>query len=314
MTLVCGTDFSSNAALAARAACAWARRCGETVELVHAVDVRGVEVLLASQPASGGDALRAELATWTAQARQRVEADARALAAASGVTVQARVIDAPADRALVEHAARVRATAIVVAALGSRAGSAFLLGSTADRVAQSAGCPVLVVRTAEPFENWAAKRAPLRVLVAVDATPTSDAALRWSARLARAGDVTRSTAHVYWPPAELQKHPDVGTLPLGSGNLAVEQALERDLAARIATHAGARLPLVLIGGLGRAADHLVRAADEAHVDVVAIGSHQRGGLARFWHGSVSHGVVDRARVNVVVVPESSAGLEPEHAG
>lgn len=303
MTIVCGTDFSNGAAAAARAACAWARRAGDDVELVHAIDVSGIAVLLASQPVAGQDRLRAELAAWTAEARQRVESDAQARAKASGVAVRGLVCEGPADRALVEHAASVRARAIVVAALGTRAGSPFTLGSTADRVAQTAACPVLVVRAAEPFERWAAKQAPLRVLVAVDTTPTSDAALRWSASFARAGEVATSAAHVYWPPAELEKHPSSGALPLGSGNLAVEQALERELAERIATHAGARLALRLVGGLGRTADHLVRIADEDHADVLALGAHQRGGLARFWHGSVSHGVVDRARMNVVVVPE-----------
>ena len=30
----------------------------------------------------------------------------------------------------------------------------------------------------------------------------------------------------------------------------------------------------------------------------------RSWLARFWHGSVSHGAIDRARTNVFVIPES----------
>lgn len=303
MTIVCGTDFSSSAAAAARAACAWARRLGDTVDLVHAVDASAVAMLVASQPAGGHERLRGELDAWITEARARVDAEARTLAASSGVSVRAHLFDDAADRALVGHAARVRARAIVVAALGTRAGSPFTLGSTADRVAQSASCAVLVVRAADPFERWAERKEALRVLVAVDTTPTSDAVLRWSADFARAGEVALSAAHVYWPPAELEKHPGAGALPLGSGNLAVEQALERGLVDRMFAQAGARLPLRLVGGLGRTADHLARIADEERAHVIAIGAHQRGGLARFWHGSVSHGVVDRARTNVFVVPE-----------
>lgn len=305
MTLVCGTDFSSGAQAAARAACAWARRTNDTVDLVHAIDRSGIEVLLARDPGFGSEALRAQLALWTDESRQRLEADARTLSSASGVRVSAHVLDGSADRALLDHAGAIRARAIVVAALGTRAGSPFTLGSTADRVAQGATCPVLVVRAAEAFEHWAERKTPLNVLVAVDTTPTSDAALRWSATFARSGDVVRTAAHVYWPPAELEKHPSAGTLPIGKGNLAVEQALELDLAARILAHGGEKLPLRLVGGLGRTADHVARIADEEHAHVIAIGSHQRGGLARFWHGSVSHGVVDRAHTNVVVVPEQA---------
>ncbi|MBI5362280.1 MAG: universal stress protein, partial [Planctomycetes bacterium] len=42
---------------------------------------------------------------------------------------------------------------------------------------------------------------------------------------------------------------------------------------------------------------------ERRSELVVVGAHQRGGLKRFWHGSVSHGVIDRAGTNVVVVPE-----------
>ena len=59
-----------------------------------------------------------------------------------------------------------------------------------------------------------------------------------------------------------------------------------------------------MGGLGRPADHLANLADEEQAGALVVGSHQRGGLARFWHGSVSHGAIDRARTNVFVIPES----------
>jgi len=62
------------------------------------------------------------------------------------------------------------------------------------------------------------------------------------------------------------------------------------------------VPLRFIGGLGRPADHLAQVAAEDKTDLLVIGTHQRTGASRIWHGSVSHDVIARAPANVVVVP------------
>ncbi|MBK7875122.1 MAG: universal stress protein [Planctomycetes bacterium] len=301
MTILCGTDFSEASRQALRAAIAWARREGTGVELVHVVDLHGAFALLAR----GEGALvpvDQELARWRARAEERVAAEAAAFAGSS-VSIVARVLEGAADAALVAHAGRCGARLVVVSAVGARAGSPFTLGSTADRVAQSADRPVLVVRDAAEIEAWCAKRASMRAIVAVDDTSTSDAAVAWSAALARSGGVELTALHVFWPPSLVAKHTG-GTMPIGHEHSEAEKALSRALAARIALHAGGqKLPLELVGGLGRTADHVALAAAERRAQLVVVGTHQRGGLARFWHGSVSHGVIDRARTNVVVVPE-----------
>lgn len=301
MTILCGTDFSDGARQALRAAIAWARREGTGVELVHVVDLHGAFALLSH----GEGALvpvDAELARWRARAEERVAAEAAAVST-SGVEITARVLEGAADAALVAHAARCGATLVVVSAVGARAGSPFTLGSTADRVAQSADRPVLVVRDAAPIEAWCGQRAPLRTIVSVDDSSTSDAAVAWAAALARTGGIELSALHVYWPPTLAAKQAS-GPMPIGRDHTEAEKALARALAERMALRAsGEKLPLELVGGLGRTADHLALAADERRAQLVVVGAHQRGGIARFWHGSVSHGVIDRARTNVVVVPE-----------
>jgi len=302
MTILCGTDFSSAAREAALTARAWATRARDTVELVHVLDLQGAKALAARGAGTALDALRAELERWKREATTLLDKEIAEL----GAGVTGRVMEGTADHELGARATEVRARSIVVAALGTRAGSAFTLGSTADRVAQRAGVPVLVVRASAPWTAWAERRATLRVLVSVDASPTSDAAVRAASALAALGDVELSAVHVYWPPAELEKHPGAGALPLGSGHRLIEQDLERQLSARLKQHAGGRdLPLKLLGGLGRTADHLARLAEEDGAHLIVVGTHQRGGLARFWHGSISHGVLDRARCSVLIAPEST---------
>ena len=77
-------------------------------------------------------------------------------------------------------------------------------------------------------------------------------------------------------------------------------------AGRVAAHIRAsgsdEIELCIVGGLGRVADHLVQIAEDKQADVITVGSHQRAGLDRFWHGSISHGVIDGAPMNVLCVP------------
>jgi nucleotide-binding universal stress UspA family protein len=57
-------------------------------------------------------------------------------------------------------------------------------------------------------------------------------------------------------------------------------------------------------GFGRPSDHLLHVAHARSVDLVVVGTHQRGGLARLWHGSVSAGVLRHAEQSVACVPPS----------
>jgi nucleotide-binding universal stress UspA family protein len=197
---------------------------------------------------------------------------------------------------------------VVVGALGRRLPVEWALGSTADRLARSSRVPVLVARGAAPFEAWSRGERPLRVLVCVDQTASSDAALRWTAELCARGACNVVAAHVYWPPEvreQLGLPPARGPmgerLPIGAPDPEVERALEAPLRRRLAP-LGEELPLRLLGGLGRVADHLVQIAAEERADLVVVGRRQRTGLGRLWHGSVSHGVLDLAHASVACVP------------
>ncbi len=190
------------------------------------------------------------------------------------------------------------------------------LGSHADRVAQTARGPVIMVRDALPFEAWARAERPLRVLVALDRSPTCEAALRWTEGFSRLAPTKLLAAHVYWPPDEARwaeraasegtgKGGLAPTIPLGAHHPGLDRELAREFGAWMEKIPGAAaLELHFVGGLGRPADHLVELASDEAIDLVVVGSHQRGGLSRFWHGSVSRGVIDLAPMNVACIPSS----------
>jgi nucleotide-binding universal stress UspA family protein len=301
MTIVCGTDFTEAASRTAQVAALVAARSKVDLALVHVVEMAGAEQLVlepASQPQS---AFRKHVQEEIDRLRARLRDEAAKLAPYGAKIVTDLVTGTP-DEALTAYADRKRASMIVVAALGRRSSLLWRLGSTADRTAQIAKVPVLIVRGAEALEASLRGAKQITVVVGIDNSKTSDAAVRWVDGFARSVECKVVGAHVYWPP-EVRERLSLAGIPIGHGNADVEAALARELAPRLAAvPGGSRIELALVGGLGRAADHLVRIAAKHKAELIVVGSHQRSGLERVWHGSTSHGVIDLAEMSVVCVP------------
>lgn len=307
MTIICGTDFTEGATRAARVAALVALRSKVDLALVHVAELAGAEQLVldpAIQPASP---LRKHVQEEIDRLRTRLHEEAARLAPI-GVKIVTELVSGTPDEALTACADRKHAAMIVVSALGRRSSKFWRLGSTADRVAQISKVPVLVVRGGEALEAGLRGDKQLTIVVGIDSTRTSDAAVRWVDGHARLFDCRIVGAHVYWPPEVRERlglPAATGStgIPIGKGHPDVEAALERELMPRLAAlPGGTRIELALVGGLGRPADHLAQIAAGEKADILVVGSHQRSGLDRVWHGSASHGVIDLAEMSVVCVP------------
>ncbi len=298
MTILCGTDFSPAArrALVAAAHVARMRRTG--VRLIHVLDIPGAAEVLAER-------VESKVTEFLESEERRLLADLAAEAAhVKGVApVECAVLAGRPGDVLLAEAARRSAELVCISAVGRRGDRPRFLGRTADRIAQRAGMPVLVVRDERPFRDWSSGARPLRVLVGLDLSPTSDAALRWLLTLRSAGPLVLTGAHVFWPPDVRERFQKEG-LAIGAADPDVEAALESELRARAGTvHADhSALRIRLIGGMGRVSAHLNQLAAEDGADVLVIGTHQRQGLERLWSGSVSRDAIVGGDGNVVVVP------------
>jgi nucleotide-binding universal stress UspA family protein len=287
MAIIVGTDFSEHAREAADAAAAIAGRAGTPLVVVHV-----------AEPAASGRGAPDERRAVLASLEQQVAAEAERLRS-GGLTVKHEVLLGNPDEAIVEYAERVDAWMIVVSALGWRSEKRWRLGSVAERIAETAGCPFLMVRSAAPVLAWCQGTRPLKVVAGDDFSRTAEAALRWVASLRRVGPVELVVAHVYWPMTEYSR---LGMNPAGQGLAEIESVLQRDLRERL-TRAGegeARLRIVM--GSGRAADPLVALAAEEKADLLLLGTHQRHGVGRGWHGSVSHASMHLAPMAVASIP------------
>jgi nucleotide-binding universal stress UspA family protein len=288
--IVCGTDLSEAAAEAASCAAHLAARGNVPLLLVHALEVGPEEIFDEPRP------MMAEAA------RRALEKEAERLRAL-GARVEVQLAAAPADEALLEVSRARTGVLLVVAAVGRRAGTGWRLGSTADRIAQRAGLPVLVARGEGGFAAWARGERPLRVAVGVDPSWSTEVALRWVVEFSRFGPTELVGIHLYWPPEQFARLGLGGVRSLVDPDPVVDRVLQQELSAHLAKVAGLPpLRLRTEPSLGDPGFRLSRVAEEERADLVVVGSHGRRLLARLWEGSISRSVLRESSVAVAVVP------------
>lgn len=289
MAILCGTDFSEPAARAGKVAALLAARRHSELDLVHVLNLDESE---------GQEAKDAALRRAVAQLRKE-SAEMGSL----GQHVRTDVSTGRPDEALPALAEGRKAELLVIGALGRRPPSRWKLGTTAERAAQAASIPTLVVRDARPFEAWYRGERSLRVVVAVDFSRQSDAALAWIAGLRGLGPMEVTVLHIYSPGLERERLGLSVPASLGGPNPELEEVISRQLSHRVWGPGGpGDLKLEVRPGSGRVADHLVQEAEALRADLIVVGTHRREGVDRFRHGSVSQGVLHGASVSVAVVP------------
>jgi nucleotide-binding universal stress UspA family protein len=275
--ILCGTDFSPQAAQAADIAAALARRVGAPLILAHSIDERG-EIPAHLRP------------QFTGPAQSQLTAEAARLRSAE-FPVEERLVSGWPDDGLLQVAAHHHAGLTVLAASGHGALGRWVLGSISERVAESSPIPTLIVRHPAPLLEWARGGSRLSVLVGADFTPQSQAALRWVGELARLGPCVVTIAYV------AQAHPHEPDHPV------VDDALKAQLAAEAAQLLGFEPSTVFIcGGSGRVDAQLLRLVEEITADLLVVGTHQWHGFQRLSHHSVSRRLLHESPVSIACIP------------
>lgn len=281
MGILCGTDFSPRAAAAAEVAGAISLRGGEPLLLVHALEEAAAE------------------------AERKLQAEAERLRALfPGLQVEPRLEAGMPDEALTGSAGSQGARLVVVSALGRRAPARWVLGSIAERTAQTSPVPVLVVRDQAPFVSWLRGDRRLRVLVGFDFSVTSAPALRWANDLGSVAPCDVTVGHVTWPAEDRRRR---GTHRAAGGHENLPQAevlLENEVGRALRDHPWTDgTPRIRVKpSTGRRAIALAELAAEENADLLVVGSRQSHGPSRRWQESVSRGTLYHADMSVACVP------------
>ena len=212
-----------------------------------------------------------------------VKAQLENLPEAKPWTVHA-VVGWPAE-AIVAEAERWPASLIVLGRGEHHAWDRLFGPETAIAVARRSRAPVLAVVPA-------ARKAPSRVLAAIDFTESSVNAAKLAARL-MVPNGTLILAHVS---AFAETHAKKGSLP-DLYEVGVEDRLA-ECQSEIQQATGHSVETVLLSG--EVVNHLVEHAAHEGCDLIAVGGHRQGLVDRLLIGSVRSGVLRSAKCSVLI--------------
>jgi nucleotide-binding universal stress UspA family protein len=290
--IVCGTDFSAAAGAAADIAAAIARKLGTKLLLAHVDEFYGLAEV---DPALFDAAF--------SQKRDKLEREVTRLRNA-GTAVELHLLSGSPFEQLVTTAVESKARLIVVGAMGHGVAKRLLVGSAAERIAETSPVPTLVVRPGSRILSWLHGEHPLKLLLGYDFSAAGDNALRWTNEMQALGRCEIQVAYVDWPPDAAHRFGYRGPLPLTESPQQIRDFLERDLAQRVALYLPSKkdVALTVEPGWGTPEGYLFQLANRQHADLMVVGTHRRHGWGRLRFGSVSRTVLHHATMSVAVIP------------
>jgi len=283
--VVVGVDGSATALHAVRWAAARARRDGLPLRVVHAYHLPLGHPTGVTEDESVLDVLRRDGRRWLAEAR------AAAVAVAPGLDVETELAAVPATTGLLRESED--ASVLVLGNRGRNALADLLVGSTALALTGHGHCPVVLVHV---LADGAPRTGP--VVVGVDGTDASEAAVAFAFAEAAAEDAPLVALHAYTE--------SVLETVLAGNNAPLDWTLQHQLADQML---GERLagwqekyPRVRVEREAvhdRPARALRRRAKTARL--VVVGRRGPGGLRDVVLGSTSHHLLHHATCPVAVV-------------
>lgn len=213
----------------------------------------------------------------------------RARLEARGVRVESRVARGDPAAVVLTSAVELRADLIAMSSHGRSGVLRWIRGSVAERVLREATAPLLVStpRAAGEHDDLRLRR----ILVPLDGSERAAAVLPLVATLARADGAEVILLRTAWDPVRR---------PVLAAAFAPEKLVE-GLAPFRARLVDAGVSVRALAAYGDAASEVCDAAEREQVDLVAMTTHGRTGLARVVDGSVSETVLRHCRRPVLLV-------------
>jgi nucleotide-binding universal stress UspA family protein len=211
---------------------------------------------------------------------------------------------------MVDYAEKDNASLIIMATHGRTGIRRWTLGSTADKVARAAKCPVLLIRANIDVP----KKVKLgKLLVPLDGSKQSETVLPHVERLASRLKAEVTLLHVVMP--LYQVYTAVESIGYYGGMGMVRVPYTEEQMKLLKTNAESYLQKVnsrlMDEGVktsykvvvGSAGEEIIKAADEMAADMVAMSTHGESGFSRWEHGSIADKVLRAGNTPLLLVRE-----------
>jgi nucleotide-binding universal stress UspA family protein len=264
----------------------------------------GIEVILMRVPlrttmfipAEGGYGL---VFPEQADAEARDEAlaylkDVQAARVGRNFGLRVRLAEGDVAGALVDVAREEQADLIVMSSHGYSGLTRWVLGSVAEKVLDGAPCPVLVIRSPQPFQ---------RALITLDGSPLAEQALEPTLAVAHGLGATLTLLRVL-PDLDLRRLQGLDEYERGLSSRMVEEIHETAKAYLVQLaqkHGRPDWPILAEVRTGLAADAILQYAEQHEIDLIGMATHGRTGLRRWLYGSVTAKVLRGAACSLLVV-------------
>ena len=277
MQILCATDFSKAAIAATDIASTLAKKLQIPLRLVHCAQDY---IVMGDLPVVIPD---------DKLFREQLKREAERLRA-TGLEVVEEFRHGNASSEIIDAAAQQPTKMIILGSVGKGMAERWLLGSVAERVAEGAPVPTLVVRQPELLQDWLGGEAVLRLLCGVDFTASADAAIAAVQTLVKLGRVEVEAAYVR---------------PVEDRIISKEQqdARQWDVWERLHAILGDMPVKVYVREVvSLPANEFLHTADDQKSGLLVVGTHQRHGWQRLTAPSFSRNVLTHATTNVLCVP------------
>ena len=282
-----------------------ARRAEARIELVHVHEsISSLEVM-----EWGAETVQQAIQEGKDNARAYLDDLAERVRSIAPCEVEATFLEGRVGDALLEHAEHAKPDLIVLTTHGRGPLSRFWLGSVADELVRRATMPLLLIRPDENTPDLQGEPPLRRILIPLDGSSFAEQILEPAIalgsltqaeyRLLRVVRLAVTTGPDPWfsPPLHV---PDVDLLDQARNYLKrVWERLQEERSVTVRAHAISAF---------NPAEVILDDAETRHVDLIALATHGRSGLARVFLGSVADKVVRGAKVPVLVQrPVAEAG-------
>ncbi len=213
----------------------------------------------------------------------------------SGVDLHPALLGGRVGPALADYVDEARIDLVVMTTHGRGGLQRAWLGSTADSLIRHSMIPLLLVRPSDETREIGPEsdREIRTVLAALDGSETSETALRDAFELGITDDASLILVYTLQPPVAAASPYLPHTIQLTHDEMEIREEHMKRYLERVAEQAwlGGRETEVRVPVDYHPAPAILELADEKDVDLIALGTHGRGGLRRLVLGSVADKVI-----------------------